>query len=84
MSEPNKPRYFDEKLTDNSVLNHYSQCERCVFRYKDHFEFAGKRYSCEEKDGWKKGNCHMFTYPEQKPNEVYNNTGMCEYYEVDK
>ena len=27
-------RYADEVLTDNTALNHYSQCKGCVFRDK--------------------------------------------------
>lgn len=74
-------RHWNEKLTDNASLNHFSQCKNCVFRYKKYFDFGGKRYDCTDEYGWKKDCCHIFQYPESKPDEVYNNTGDCEYYE---
>lgn len=74
-------RHRNETLTDNASLNHYSQCKNCVFRYKNYFYFRGKRYDCTDEYGWKKGGCHIFQDPEDKPDEVYNNTGDCEYYE---
>lgn len=76
--------HADEQLTDNAALNHFSQCKNCAFRYKHYFEFAGKRYECSEADGWKKGCCHIFTHPDNKPQGVYNNTETCEYYEQDE
>lgn len=76
-------RYGDEKLTDNAALNHFKQCRDCVFRYKNYFVFDGKQYGCEEKDGWKKGSCHIFKHPQSKPNDVFNNTGKCDFYEKD-
>ncbi len=75
-------RYADEVLTDNAALNHYAQCKDCFFRFKDYFEFRGQKIKCHPEDGWKKCVCHMF--PEDKPDEVYNNTGECEYYEKQK
>lgn len=90
-------RYADEVLTDNTALNHYSQCKGCVFR--DKTTVSG------EECGWQKAVCHIygrstasrlkysngelvFPYtpaePGDKPNEVYNNTANCEYYEQEK
>lgn len=90
-------RYADEVLTDNTALNHYSQCKGCVFR--DKTTVSG------EECGWQKAVCHIygrstasrlkysngelvFPYtpvePGDKPNEVYNNTVNCEYYEQEK
>lgn len=77
-------RHVDEVLTDNAALKHFSQCESCIFRYKDYFEFRGKRYPCSPTDGWKKGCCQMYQDPQTKPPEVYDNTGTCEYYEKDQ
>lgn len=90
-------RYADEVLTDNTALNHYSQCKGCVFR--DKTTVSG------EECGWQKAVCHIygrstasrlkysngelvFPYtpvePGDKPNGVYNNTANCEYYEQEK
>jgi hypothetical protein len=90
-------RYADEVLTDNTALNHYSQCKGCVFR--DKTTVSG------EECGWQKAVCHIygrstasrlkysngelvFPYtpvePSDKPNEVYNNTANCEFYEQEK
>ena len=90
-------RYADEVLTDNTALNHYSQCKGCVFR--DKTTVSG------EECGWQKAVCHIygrstasrlkyssgelvFPYtpvePGDKPNEVYSNTTNCEYYEQEK
>lgn len=90
-------RYADEVLTDNTALNHYSQCKGCIFR--DKTTVSG------EECGWQKAVCHIygrstasrlkysngelvFPYtpvePDDKPNEVYNNTANCEYYEQEK
>lgn len=57
------------------------QCKTCIFRYKDHFIIDGKRYECDEEDGYKKSSCEVFRYPEMKPHEVMNNSGECDYYE---
>lgn len=89
-------RYANEVLTDNSALNHYSQCKGCVFR--------DKRVIDGEEHGWNKSVCRMygritakhtnettpgfFSYDpielNDKPDEVYNNTGECEFYEKEK
>ena len=66
-------RYANDILSNNTALNHYSQCKDCVFR--DLTKVNGKE--C----GYYKGNCDMFPYPQTKPKEVYNNTDMCEFYE---
>ena len=90
-------RYADEMLTDNSALNHYSQCKDCIFR--------DKRIIFGEEGGYDKCVCHIygrttalrskysdgkpfFPYtpiePDDKPQEIYNNTGQCEFYEKEK
>ena len=90
-------RYADEVLTDNTALNHYSQCKGCIFR--DKTTVSG------EECGWQKAVCHIYgrstasrlkysngelVFPYtpveagDKPNEVYNNTANCEYYEQEK
>lgn len=53
------------------------QCKDCFFRDKTSYMDAGKVVEC----GWSKGCCHMFEYPNNKPNEVMHNTGECDYYE---
>lgn len=77
-------RYRDEVLTDNASLNHFAQCKDCIFRWKTYFDFNGDRYPCDDAYGWEKGSCQIFKYPQDKPDEVYNNTGQCEYYEKEK
>lgn len=87
-------RYADEVLTDNSALNHYSQCKNCAFR--------DKRLIGGEEYGYDKSVCRIygsrtastlktsdgkpfFSYTpietEDKPQGVYDNTEKCEYYE---
>ena len=87
-------RYADEVLTDNSALNHYSQCKNCVFR--DKRMIGGEEY------GYDKSVCRIygsrtastlkgsdgkpfFPYTpieaDDKPQGVYDNTEKCEYYE---
>ena len=87
-------RYADEILTDNSALNHYSQCKNCAFR--------DKRLIGGEEYGYDKSVCRIygkrtastlkasdgslfFPYTpievEDKPQGVYDNTEKCEYYE---
>lgn len=81
MYKPISERHEDEKLTNNEALNHYSQCKNCAFRYKNYFVSDGKKYNCDDSYGWKKAHCHIFEEPQSKPNEVYNNSDMCEFYE---
>ena len=85
-------RYEDEVLSDNAALNHYSQCKDCMFRDKTSVD--------GEECGWKKCFCHIYgkqsvlrtpqitsytpTEHDDKPNDVYNNTGECDYYEKEK
>ena len=79
MSKGNKTiyeRYADDILTDNSSLNKYSQCKKCIFR--DKTTVSG------EECGWEKGCCRMYPYPKFKPNDVMLNKVECEYYEKEK
>ncbi len=87
-------RYADEILTNNEILNHYSQCKDCIFR--DKTTVNGKE--C----GYNKCVCRIYgeltasrsTYSdgepmfpyipveyEDKPHYVCENTEPCEYYE---
>lgn len=45
-------RYADEVLTDNSALNHYSQCKNCAFR--------DKRLIGDEEYGYDKSVCRIY------------------------
>lgn len=89
-------RYGNEVLSDNTALNHFSQCKDCIFR--------DKRIVLGKECGWEKGVCHIYgkaivtrmneEYPDffpytpiessDKPDHVYNNTGQCEFYEKEK
>lgn len=90
-------RYADDVLTNNEVLNHFSQCKDCIFRDKN--TVNGRE--C----GYDKCICRIYgkltasrlrnldgkpivlytpVENEDKPNYVYNNTGVCEYYEKEK
>lgn len=90
-------RYADEVLTDNTALNHYSQCKDCIFR--------DKRIVLGEECGYDKSVCHIygkvtasrsqysdgrpfFPYTpieaEDKPQGIYENTEKCEFYEKEK
>lgn len=90
-------RYADEALTNNAALNHYSQCKGCVFRDKTTVggEECGWQkavchiYGKSTASRLKYSNGELvFPYspiePGDKPNEVYNNTANCEYYEQEK
>ena len=61
-------RYADEVLTDNAALNHYSQCKDCIFR--DKRVVGGEECGLEN--------------PGDKPPDIYDNTGQCEFYEKEK
>lgn len=89
-------RLENDILTDNKALNHYSQCKDCVFR--DKRIVAGKEYGYDKsvcriygKATAKRTNTMnpgFYPYtpiePGDKPNEVYNNTAKCEFYEKEK
>lgn len=90
-------RYADEVLTDNAALNHYSQCKGCIFR--DKTTISGEEcgwekavchiYGRNTASQLKYSNGELvFPYTpvesKDKPNEVYNNTANCEYYEREK
>lgn len=89
-------RHWNEVLTNNAILNHYSQCKDCFFR--DKTTVNGEEF------GYDKCYCHIYglqtvlrfredkavarfapkydpVEDEDKPNEVYENTAECEYYE---
>ncbi len=89
-------RLKNDILTNNAVLNHYSQCKDCIFR--DKLIVNGKEI------GYNKCVCHIYgkisaehsneTYPDfflytpienqDKPTGVYDNTEQCEFYEQEK
>ena len=69
-------RYANDILTNNAVLNHYSQCKTCFFR--DKTTVNGKE--C----GWNKGCCGIFEYPNFKPHDVMVNRIECDYYEEEE
>lgn len=81
-------RYGSEVLTNNADLHHNEQCKSCAFR--DRTIVDGVEY------GWMKCLCRIYATQHSldlmgysyvpdvhadKPNEVYNSTGICEYYE---
>lgn len=90
-------RYADEVLSDNASLNHYSQCKDCVFRDKrmvSGVECGYNKGVCRiygkltaSRLRYSNGEL-VFPYTPvevaDKPNEVYDNTGKCEYYEREK
>lgn len=86
-------RYWDEVLTDNAALNHFSQCKDCIFRDRT----TVNNVEC----GWEKCFCRIYgkntilnnphfsiayipVEYKDKPNGVYDNTEKCEYYEKEK
>lgn len=89
-------RYADDILTNNEVLNHFSQCKDCIFR--------DKTIAFGKEIGYEKCVCRIygrisamnineiypnfFTYTpveyEDKPHGVYENTEPCEFYEKEK
>lgn len=90
-------RLADDILTDNAALNHFSQCKDCIFRDKrpgwGGVECGYDKCVChiygrisamhtnETYPGY-------FSYtpiePNDKPMEIYHNTGQCDYYEKEK
>ncbi|GEM_PF-1897001 len=87
-------RYADEVLTDNSALNHYSQCKNCIFRYKsivDGEEYGYRTCVCRiygkvtASRSFRSNGKPFFPFTpieaEDKPQGVYDNTEKCEYYE---
>lgn len=89
-------RYADDILTDNASLNHFSQCKDCIFRDKrivNGKECGWDKCVCRiyGKSTARRANENypdFFPYTpiefEDKPDEVYNNTANCEYYEREK
>lgn len=90
-------RYANDILTNNEILNHFSQCKDCVFRDKSTVNgrecgydkcicrIYGKLTASRLKNS--DGTPIVLYTPvenEDKPNYVYNNTGICEYYEKEK
>lgn len=85
-------RYKDDILTNNEALNHFSQCKDCIFRDKVFLD--GKEY------GYDKSHCRIFGKDSaiklklnlsyvpienvDKPEGVYDNSELCEYYEKEK
>ena len=90
-------RYADDILTNNEALNHFSQCKDCFFRDKrivDGQEYGYDKCVCRiygkltaSKSTYSDGK-PFFPYTpveyEDKPDYVFNNTGICEYYEKEK
>lgn len=90
-------RYGDEVLSDNAALNHFSQCKDCIFRDKttvNGVECGYNKGVCHiygkltaSRLKYSSGEL-VFPYtpiePGDKPNEVYDNTGQCEFYEKEK
>lgn len=64
------PRWYNEKLSDNSQAENCKQCKTCIFRDD------GTVWS----NDYKKSSCQMYQYPSMKPVHVINNKGICEYY----
>lgn len=89
-------RYADEILTDNTTLNHYFQCKDCIFRDKRFVggeEFGYDKSVCHiygkiSAERINKTTPDFFPYtpiePGDKPTDIYNNTGQCEFYEKEK
>lgn len=90
-------RYADEVLTDNAALNHYFQCKDCIFRDKRIVggeEIGYDKCVCRiygkltaSRSRYSSGELFFPYTPIEvadKPNDVYNNTGQCEYYEREK
>lgn len=89
-------RYADEILTDNAALNHYSQCKDCIFRDKrlvggeecGYDKSVCHIYGKISAERINKTTPDFFPYtpiePGDKPPDIYNNTGQCEFYEKEK
>lgn len=89
-------RYGDEVLSDNAALNHFSQCKDCIFRDKrimDGKEYGwdkcvchiyGKISAAHTNEAYPDFFPYVPVEPGDKPNEVYDNTGQCEFYEKEK
>lgn len=83
-------------LTDNKALNHFAQCKSCIFR--DKRIVGGKEcgydksvchiYGKDTAARTNQTNPGFFPYtpvePGDKPDDIYNNTGQCEFYEKEK
>lgn len=86
-------RYGEEILSDNAALKHYSQCEDCVFRDKtivNGEECGWKKCFCHiygRQTVSRMPQLHTSYTPVEpgdKPDDVYKNTGQCDYYEKEK
>lgn len=81
-------RHWDEVLTNNAILNHYSQCKDCLFRNKTTVngeEFGYDKCICRiytpQNIIDERGYDYVSAVDGYKPNEVYENIAECEYYE---
>lgn len=89
-------RLADDILTDNAALKHYSQCKDCIFRDKRIISgvecgydkcvchIYGKVTAAHTNEVYP--NFFPYTPVERgdKPGDVYDNTGQCEFYEKEK
>ena len=64
----------DEVFTDNAAIEKCKQCKDCLL------QSDGTAYT----NDYQKCSCSIYQYPEIKPDYVYNNTGVCEFYEKEK
>jgi len=89
-------RYVDEVLSDNAALKHYSQCKDCIFRDrrivggeevgydKCVCRIYGRISAMRTNETQPKFFDYIPVETVDKPEDVYNNTGQCEYYEREK
>lgn len=89
-------RLASDILTDNKALNHYAQCKSCIFRDKRMIE--GEEYGYDKCVCRIYGRISAMRSNQQtpdffpyipvelndKPDEIYENTAQCEYYEQEK
>lgn len=89
-------RYADEVLTDNAALNHYFQCRDCIFRDRRALDgeehgyktcvcrIYGKITAMRTNETYPDHYSYTPIEPGDKPPDIYDNTGQCEYYEKEK
>ena len=80
MKRPEHTSGFEDPLGQMLIPQ---QCKDCIFRLKQPFvDYEGNGETLDF--GWEKGICHIFPYPQIKPNYVLENRDECEYYEKEK
>lgn len=69
-------RLAEDILTDNTKIPKYEQCKNCRFRFI--------KIGDSLVDDYRRCSCMIFSSPEMKPEQFYDGSAQCEFYEKQK